>query len=112
MQFYHDLIILVCIIFNRKPKKVDGPRNTKVDSYWDEIRYINVLFAYVSRVLFADSHLLSKMLDFNKDSITDKTIEKLQPYLKETKFTPSAMEKIALAAGMLACIVTNDRVFM
>jgi dynein heavy chain len=52
------LLEAVCIIFGRKPKKVEGPNNTRVDDYWDEIR-----------LLFADANLLSKLLNFNKDAI-------------------------------------------
>lgn len=44
------VIEALCIVFGRKPRKVDGPRGTKVDDYWTE-----------AKVLLNDSHFLQKI---------------------------------------------------
>lgn len=44
------VIEALCIIFGKKPRKVDGPRGTKVDEYWTE-----------AKVLLNDSHFLQKI---------------------------------------------------
>lgn len=71
-----SLLEALCIVFGRKPKRVEGPMGAKVDDYWDEIR-----------VMFADASFLSKLTNFDKDSLNEAIIRKLHPYIANPQFT-------------------------
>jgi hypothetical protein len=96
------VIEALCIVFGRKPKKVDGPRGAKIDDYWSE-----------AKVLLNDTHFLQKIAyppflifvfckiclivrsDFDKDNIPEEIILKLKPYINNPQFVPAAVEKIS-----------------
>lgn len=85
------VIDALCILFGRKPRKVDGPRpGIRVDDYWPE-----------GRVLLNDSHFLQHLTDFDKDNISEEAILKLKPYINNPHFVPSAVEKISVACKSL-----------
>jgi hypothetical protein len=47
----------------------------KVDDYWDS-----------AKLLLTDPKFLDNLLTFNKDSIQDSVIQKLQPYIQSNDF--------------------------
>lgn len=49
-------------------------------------------------LLLNDSQLIAKLKNFDKDSITDETVELLEPYLRAPDFKPEFAEKASNAA--------------
>lgn len=101
------VIEALCIIFGRKPKKIDGPRGTKIDDYWSEakvllndthflqkIAYLNFIPPLLTLLVLIQ--LLTDYRDFDKDNIPEETILKLKPYINNPQFVPAAVEKISL----------------
>lgn len=63
----------ICILFNVRP---DWPS---------------------SKQLLADSAFLKKLIEFDKDKITESTLKKLKKYIDNPKFTPEIVEKTSKA---------------
>jgi dynein heavy chain len=95
------LMEALCIMLGKKSRKVDGPGGKRIDDYSDSIR-----------ALLADVHLMSKMLNYDKDEIEESTIKKLQPYIKNPMFTPAAVEKISQACkSVLVWILAMEKYY-
>ena len=82
------VIEAVCILKDIKPKRVAGDKpGVKVDDYWD-----------VGKALLVDpAKFLDGLFKFNKDSIPDHVISKIQPYIDNEDFTPAAISKVSRA---------------
>lgn len=48
-----------------------------------------------------DTQFLNRILDFNKETIQNKTLKKIENYTKDETFTPEYMNKKSAAAGAL-----------
>jgi len=48
-----------------------------------------------------DVQFLRRIKDFDKDSITDATLRKLQKYTENPNFTPELVRNVSVAAGVL-----------
>ena len=48
--------------------------------------------------LLGDSQFLKKLMDYDKDNISETMIKKLKKYIENPKFTPESVEKVSKAA--------------
>ena len=83
-----------CIMLGIAPKFVEGPPDkktkkvTKVPDYWEK-----------SKKLLNDYKKFVSMLEnYDKDSIPDDRIQKIQEYLENPKFVPEEIRKASEAA--------------
>ncbi|KAI8896128.1 dynein heavy chain and region D6 of dynein motor-domain-containing protein [Globomyces pollinis-pini] len=79
----------ICIMKGIKPKKVDGDKpGKKVDDYWEP-----------GRALLADPQkFLDGLMNFDKDSIQESTIQKIKPYIDSPDFQVSVISRVSTAA--------------
>ena len=49
-------------------------------------------------MLLGDSQFLKKLMDYDKDNISETMIKKLKKYIENPKFTPESVEKVSKAA--------------
>jgi dynein heavy chain len=78
----------VCIMQGVKPKKVAGDKpGTKVDDYWSAS----------GPLLQNPQKFLDSLFNYDKENIPDKVIAKIEPYIADESFTPSAIEKSSKA---------------
>ncbi|KAK3233895.1 hypothetical protein CYMTET_55825, partial [Cymbomonas tetramitiformis] len=54
-----------------------------------------------AQLLLADTHFLQEMQQFDKDLLSENTIRKLQPFVRNPNFKPSAVEQVSRAARSL-----------
>ena len=68
-----------------KPKRVQGDKpGVKVDDYWEP-----------GKALLQDpGKFLESLFKYDKDNIPDATIQKIQTYIDQESFTPSAISKV------------------
>eukprot|EP00736_Rhodelphis_marinus_P009962 Rmarinus@m.13206 len=79
----------LCILFGVPPIKVPGPKlGQKIDDYWEPAK----------KQLLNDPHLLQRMVDFDKDSIADASVNKLGPYIANPDYDPEKIKKASRAA--------------
>ena len=45
--------------------------------------------------MLSDSNFMSKLVDYDKDNISDAVLRKLKKYIENPKFTPEAVEKVS-----------------
>eukprot|EP00736_Rhodelphis_marinus_P006943 Rmarinus@m.24609 len=79
----------VCIMFEKKPKKVahETKVGVKVDDYWEP-----------GKNLLADpSKFLDNLIKFDKDNIKEDVIRKITPYVENPEFTPEIISKASKA---------------
>ena len=71
-----------------KPKRVQGDKpGVKVDDYWEP-----------GKALLQDpGKFLESLFKYDKDNIPDATIQKIQTYIDQESFTPSAISKVRTA---------------
>ena len=64
--------------------------------------------------MMADPGFLRTLLEFDKNSIEEETVEKLQPYIDNPEFVPKVMERVSKAAkglcGWVRAMVTYNKV--
>nr|XP_023022773.1 dynein heavy chain 1, axonemal-like [Leptinotarsa decemlineata] len=82
----------ICIVKNVKPNKVPGIRpGEKLLDYWEP-----------SRTMLTDPGVfLTSLMNFDKDSITEDMIDKLQRYVDDPAFTPAKISKVSKACTSL-----------
>lgn len=83
------VIEAVCIMKGIKPKKIDGDKpGKKVDDYWEP-----------GKALLADPQkFLDSLLNFDKDNISESTIQKIKPYIDSPDFQVSVISRVSKAA--------------
>ena len=71
-----------------KPKKVAGDKpGVKIDDYWE-----------VGKALLQDPQkFLDSLFKYDRDNIPDAVITKIQPYIDNEDFTPSAIARVSKA---------------
>lgn len=71
-----------------KPKKVAGDKpGVKIDDYWE-----------VGKALLQDPQkFLDSLFKYDRDNIPDSVITKIQPYIDNEDFTPSAIARVSKA---------------
>jgi len=78
----------VCIMQGVKPKMVAGEKmGSKVADYW----------SVCGPLLQNPQKFLESLFKFDKDNIPDSVIQKIQPYIDNTDFTPLAISKVSKA---------------
>ena len=84
----------VCIMFEIKPEKVKDPNDAmkKIDDYWGPAK---------GKVLADPSKFLNDLFGYDKDSIKESTIKKINPYIDNPDFTPEAISKVSKACTSL-----------
>ncbi|KAM3174254.1 hypothetical protein ACTXT7_010920 [Hymenolepis weldensis] len=82
------VIEAVCIMKDVKPKKVAGDKpGLKIDDYWEP-----------GKALLQDpGKFLESLLNYDRDNIPDAIINKIQPYIESSSFTPQAISKVSKA---------------
>ncbi len=79
------VIETVCIMKGVKPKKVAGEKpGEKVDDYWEPGKAL----------LQEPGKFLESLFKYDKDNIADAIITKIQPYIDNEDFTPTAIAKV------------------
>ncbi|EAY14826.1 Dynein heavy chain family protein [Trichomonas vaginalis G3] len=82
----------ICIIFGRRPRKVEGPTpGSKIDDYWPE-----------TLSLLADSNFVKKVKSFQPDTMSKETISKLAKYVPKSQ--KERDEKLAAAQSGYAAV--------
>ncbi|KAI8999183.1 dynein heavy chain and region D6 of dynein motor-domain-containing protein [Gaertneriomyces semiglobifer] len=90
------VIEAVCLMKNIKPKKVDGDKlGKKVDDYWEP-----------GKALLADPQkFLDSLINFEKDNISETTIQKIKPYIDSPEFQVSVISRVSKAATSMCAWV-------
>ncbi|KAG5875162.1 hypothetical protein JTB14_033739 [Gonioctena quinquepunctata] len=86
------VIEAICIVKNVKPNKIPGYRpGEKLLDYWEP-----------GRTMLSDpAAFLSSLMNFDKDSITEDMVEKLNKYVDDAAFTPGKIAKVSKACTSL-----------
>ncbi|KAL0272756.1 UNVERIFIED_CONTAM: hypothetical protein PYX00_005613 [Menopon gallinae] len=86
------VIETICIIKGIAPKKIPGPRlGTKINDYWEP-----------GKKMMGDAgQFLASLLNFDKDSLNDDTIAKLEKYVNDPNFQPAKIIKVSKACTSL-----------
>ena len=82
------VIEAVCIMREVKPKRVAGDKpGVKIDDYWD-----------VGKALLHDPpKFLESLFKYDRENIPEQVITKIQPYIDNDDFLPSAIAKVSKA---------------
>ncbi|KAL8563604.1 Dynein heavy chain 1, axonemal [Nucella lapillus] len=82
------VIEAISIMKSIKPKRVQGEKpGQKVDDYWE-----------VGKAQLQDpGRFLESLFNYDKDGIHDEVIKKIQPYIDNENFTPTAIAKVSKA---------------
>lgn len=82
----------ICIVRGVKPVKIAGPRpGEKINDYWEP-----------SRGMLTDpGAFMQSLLNFDKDSITEEMIQKLEKYVNDPGFQPEKIIKVSKACTSL-----------
>lgn len=82
----------ICIVKGVKPVKVAGSKpGEKINDYWEP-----------SRGMLSDPGVfLTSLMNFDKDSITEEMIQKLENYVKDPSFQPEKIIKVSKACTSL-----------
>lgn len=82
------VIEAVCIMKEVKPKKVAGDKpGVKIDDYWEPGKAL----------LQEPAKFLDGLFKYDRDNIPDPVITKIQPYIDNDDFTPTAISKVSRA---------------
>jgi len=86
----------VCILLKVKPAMVKDPKGgvKKIANYW--IPTIKLL---------GDSQFLDKLRSYDKDSIPNKIIKQIKPYVARPEFQPEKVKEVSAAAYGFCCWV-------
>lgn len=83
------VIEAVCIMKQIKAKKIDGDKpGKKVDDYWEPGK----------QLLSEPQKFLDSLLNFDKDNISEATIQKIKPYIDSPDFQVSVISRVSKAA--------------
>lgn len=85
----------LCIMMNVKPIKTKDPNDAskKVNDYWEPAK----------KTLLSDPKLLNILIDYDKDNIDPKIVQKAQSYVENPDFDPEKIKKASRAAYGLCC---------
>ena len=76
----------------------------KIANFWEPAK----------KILFGDTNLIKKMIDFDKDNIKPEVIVKVKPFMEDPAFEPEAVKKGSVAAAgickWIRAMVIYDRV--
>lgn len=85
-----QLAVEAVVIINReRPMKVTDPNDKSKISYD---------YFEAGKKMMKDPHFLRKLQRFDKESITQDTVDKLRPYIENSKFEPENVRKASVAA--------------
>ncbi|TPX59753.1 hypothetical protein SpCBS45565_g07659 [Spizellomyces sp. 'palustris'] len=90
------VIEAVCIMKGVKAKKVDGDKpGKKIDDYWEP-----------GKALLAEPQkFLDGLINFEKDNISEATIQKIKPYIDSPDFQVSVISRVSKAATSMCAWV-------
>ncbi|KAI8820875.1 dynein heavy chain and region D6 of dynein motor-domain-containing protein [Fimicolochytrium jonesii] len=90
------VIEAVCIMKAIKPKKIDGDKpGKKVDDYWEPGK----------QLLAEPQRFLDGLINFDKDNISEQTIQKIKPYIDSPDFQVSVISRVSKAATSMCAWV-------
>ena len=80
----------VCIMLGVKPARTRDPENPSkvIFDYWDPAK----------KILLSDPRFLQNLVNFDKESIPQKVIDKVTPYVSKPNFEPKVVAKASKAA--------------
>ena len=80
----------VCIMLGVKPARARDPNDPSkvVFDYWDPAK----------KILLSDPRFLQNLMNFDKESIPQKIIDKVTPYMDKESFNPKVVAKASKAA--------------
>ncbi|GBG29641.1 Dynein heavy chain 7, axonemal [Hondaea fermentalgiana] len=82
----------VCIMMGVKPRKVPNPNGKgKVDDYWEPAK----------KELLNDPRFLQRLVEYDKDNISEEVINKVKPFCERDDFRPEVIKKSSVAAAGL-----------
>lgn len=82
----------VCIMMGVKPAKIPNPSGKgKVDDYWEPAK----------KELLNDPRFLQRLVEYDKDNISEAVIEKVKPFCERDDFQPDVIKKSSVAAAGL-----------
>jgi len=89
----------VCVMFELKPEKVKDPNDPmkKIDDYMGIVK---------KQVINDPAKFLDNLFSFDKDSIKDSTISRVQKYIDNPEFTPDSIAKVSKACTSI-CLWVN-----
>ncbi|XP_063983101.1 dynein axonemal heavy chain 7-like [Diachasmimorpha longicaudata] len=77
----------ICILKEMKPEKVQGPDGKSIDDYWK-----------VSMKILSDAKFLDSLINFDKDNIPEKVIDRIKKdYLTNPNFDPEKIKTSSTA---------------
>ncbi|XP_014239722.1 dynein heavy chain 1, axonemal-like isoform X2 [Cimex lectularius] len=83
---------VLCLIKNIPPNKIPGKLpGERVWDYWEPAR----------NMLSDPGLFLKSLLEFDRDSMTEETIKKIEPYIKNPKFTAKNIKAASIACKSL-----------
>ena len=87
----------VCIMLGVKPARGRDPNDSSkiMFDYWDPAK----------KILLSDPRFLQNLINFDKESIPQKVIDKVTPYVSMNNFDPKVVAKASKAAYGLCCWV-------
>ena len=79
----------VCIMKGIKPKRIDGDKpGKKVDDYWEPAKAL----------LAEPQKFLDGLLNFDKENISESTIQRVKPYIDSPDFQVAVISRVSKAA--------------
>ncbi|KAF4658988.1 hypothetical protein FOL47_007767, partial [Perkinsus chesapeaki] len=79
----------LCYFFGVKPNKVPAPDGKgKVDDFWEPAK----------KELLGDPRLLDRLINFDKDNISEEAMKKVKPLYDDPNFEPEVIKKASIAA--------------
>ena len=94
----------VCHMMGVKPNKSRDDRGKVQWDYWEPAK----------KELLGDTKFLQRLIDYDKDNIEEKIVNKVKPFVAKPEFMPDVVKKASVAAHGLCCwvraMVSYDRV--
>lgn len=97
-EMVKQVLAAVCILKGKKPEQKMDDKGKRIVDYWPS-----------ALKMMADTKFLQSLINFDKDGMTQSTVDQLQPYLEDPKFVPDAMSKVSKAAtGLCSWVRAMD----
>ena len=94
----------VCLMMSVKPARSRDDKGKVQYDYWEPAK----------KDLLGDSKFLKRLIDYDKDNIPAKIMDKVKPFVDKPEFAPDVVKKASVAAYGLCCwvraMVSYDRV--
>ena len=94
----------VCLMMSVKPARSRDDKGKVQYDYWEPAK----------KDLLGDSKFLKRLIDYDKDNIPQKIMDKVSPFVLKPEFEPAVVKKASVAAYGLCCwvraMVSYDRV--